>query len=96
VEATLRESRKIVAMSSTEGKEENSSELSENKATKRISTPTVMLNARSRSRTISGRGTTMISRIDITPMARTMSALLIILFKGILAAATGHPLPKGR
>jgi hypothetical protein len=83
-------------MSNTEGKEENSSELSVNKATNRIRTPTVMLNARSKSRTNSGRGTTIISSIDITPAARTMSALLIILSKGMFAAATGHPLPKGR
>jgi hypothetical protein len=83
-------------MRSTEGNEENSRELSVNNATKRIRTPTVMLNAKSRSRTISGRGTTIISRIDITPMARTTSDFLTILFRGMLAAATGHPLPKGR
>ena len=95
VEATLRESRKIVAISNTDGKEENSSELSVNKATKRISTPTDILNARSKSRTKSGRGTTIIRSIDITPAARMTSDFLTILFKGMLAVATGHPLPKG-
>jgi hypothetical protein len=90
----LRERRKIVAISSTEGKEENSRELLVNNATKRMSTPTVMLKARSRSSITSGRGTTIIRSIDITPAARTTSDLLTILFRGMLAAATGHPLPR--
>jgi len=94
VEATLRDSRKIVAISSTEGNEENSRELSVNNATKRMSTPIVILNARSKSRTTSGRGTTIIRSIDITPAARTTSDFLTKLFRGMLAAATGHPLPR--
>ena len=65
-----------------------------NKATNKISTPIVILKARSKSRTKSGRGTTIIRSIDTTPAARTMSDFLTILFKGILAAATGHPLTK--
>tara|TARA_B100001079_G_scaffold141413_1_gene121131 strand:- start:11 stop:454 length:444 start_codon:yes stop_codon:yes gene_type:complete len=94
VEATFRESRKIVAISSTEGNEENSRELSVNNATKRMSTPIVILNARSKSRTTSGRGTTIIRSIDITPAARTTSDFLTKLLRGMLAAATGHPLPR--
>jgi hypothetical protein len=37
----------------------------------------------------------MISSIDITPAARTTSDFFRTLFKGMLAAATGHPLPRG-
>jgi len=59
-----------------------------------MSTPTEILRARSRSNNISGRGTTIIRSIDTTPAARTTSDLLTILFKGILAEATGHPLPR--
>ena len=86
----------MVAINKTEGNEENSSELSVNKATKSISKPTVILNASSKSRTKSGRGTTIIRSIDITPAARTRSDFLTMLFNGILVSATGHPLPKGR
>ena len=95
MDATFRESLKIVAIRSTEGKAEKSKELSVKSATKRINTPVVILNAKRRSRTTSGKGTTIIRSIDITPAARTMSDFLTILFKGILVAATGHPLPRG-
>ena len=79
VEATFRESRKIVAINNTEGNAENSRELSVNKATNSIRTPMVILNARSRSRITRGNGTTIIRRIDITPAARTISDFLTIL-----------------
>ena len=95
VDATLRDSRKIVAISSTEGNAEKSRELSVNNATKRMRTPVVMLNASNRSRIIRGKGTTIIRRIDITPAARTISDFFTILFKGILVVANGHPLPRG-
>ena len=95
MDATLTESRKMVAISSTEGNEENSRELLVNSATKSIRTPIVMLNASNRSRIKTGRGTTMISSIAITPAARTTSDCLTILFRGILAVANGHPLPRG-
>ena len=95
VEATLRESRKIVAIRRTEGKAEKSSELSVKSATKRIRTPVVILNAKRRSRTTRGKGTTIIRSIEITPAARTISDLRTKLFNGILVVATGHPLPRG-
>jgi len=76
VEATLSDSLKRVAIKRTVGKEENSSAFAVKRATKRIRTPSVILSASSKSIRISGRGTTMIIKTEITPTASKTSEFL--------------------
>ena len=79
-------------MRRTVGKDENSSELAVKSATKRINTPMEMLIASSRSRMICGNGTTMMSNIPMTPVARMTSVFRMTPLRGrvwVLAAKAG-------
>ena len=73
VEARLSASRSMVAISSTVGKEENSSGVWMNKAVIMISTEMMIEMARNRSRTTGGSGRMRTTRIVITPMASARS-----------------------
>ena len=95
VEAILIDNLNKVAIRSTLGKEENSSALPVKRDTNKIRTAMLMLKAIIRSRIISGRGTTMISNMPITPPANATSEFLITLFRGMLEpAATVDSLMK--